>query len=660
MKIIYKLSFLMIIILIGLTSCNKNSKKYTISFDIDGNVTSVELKKGDDIIFPQATKEGYDFVGWELNGKVFSEYVVEDKNLTFKAKFELKKYLISFNIDGEIITTELANGEQVTFPFAMKENFTFIGWKLNDNFVTEYTVDESDVTFIAEFKNTNIIELENAFERFTFSDKIIDNKIPLKTNFYYQGKNISGSWVSSNVNLIDNEGYIVSYPEEETVVTLTLTLKYNNETLSKDYYVTLLPKTIEELLDLALEEVGLFTTITNQVKVDLPTEFAYNIVGSWESSDENILTSDGVVKVFNQRKEVKMTLKYAKEGDSVMKNKEFTFTVDVNTAMHVLKANTFDSTKMENVELSNGKLVLTAGQIVGTYESQAIETIKFKSLVASWAAISSKVATVELQISVRVDGTFSEYITYCAGGWGLGLKNASYDQNNGIIKLSTDEVMVLNNKVGDAVKFKLILRRNSTTDSSPQVSLVSLALEGSEFTGLMYQLEDLSPSVKYDVPRLYQGAVPTIGNSICSPTSSTMLLKYKGMDFSSYDSEFEHRYIAGIAMDYGNDIYGNWVYNTVTMGGYGFDAYTARLYSINELAHHLDTVGPVAISVKGQMTSNKKDYYTGGHLLCIIGYTYQDGVLTFIANDPNVPEVECTYSQSVILRTWRNIIYVIE
>ena len=55
----------------------------------------------------------------------------------------------------------------------------------------------------------------------------------------------------------------------------------------------------------------------------------------------------------------------------------------------------------------------------------------------------------------------------------------------------------------------------------------------------------------------------------------------------------------------------------------------------------LANIGPVACSMKGQMTSDKKDYYTAGHLITIIGYEYKDGVLTLISNDPNVSEVEC-------------------
>ena len=164
----------------------------------------------------------------------------------------------------------------------------------------------------------------------------------------------------------------------------------------------------------------------------------------------------------------------------------------------------------------------------------------------------------------------------------------------------------------------------------------------------------------YDVPKLYQGAVPQIGNSICSPTTSTMLLKYKGEDFSEFD-EYEHRYIALKFKDYGNNIFGNWVYNTVGISSFGYNAYVARMYSIEELVKHLTTGGPVGLSVKGQMTSNEKDYYTAGHLIVCVGYRYdENGNLFLVCNDPNVPNVLCEYTEYVMENTWRNIAYIVE
>lgn len=343
-----------------------------------------------------------------------------------------------------------------------------------------------------------------------------------------------------------------------------------------------------------------------------------------------------------------------------MKNKQIIYNDLSKKIMHIIKAETFDVTKMINLKISDKKMILSSDAVYGEYESNKIDTINFSSLVASWSSTSSNFATVELLVSIRVNGIFSDYISYCKGGWGLGLHNVSKNHKNEYIELNVDEINVLNYQVGDAIKFKLIIRRSDETVTSPVLSLVTFALQTNESLNINNQIVNVLTNIKYNVPCLYQGVVPDIGNSICSPTSVTMLLKYKKMNFLKFDHEFEHRYLAEIVKDYGNNIYGNWAYNVATMGGYGFNAYVARFSSIEELIYHLNTVGPVAISVKGQMKSNLKDYYTAGHLLCIIGYFYQENNLFFIANDPNVSEVECQYSANVIKGTWRNIVYVIE
>ena len=38
----------------------------------------------------------------------------------------------------------------------------------------------------------------------------------------------------------------------------------------------------------------------------------------------------------------------------------------------------------------------------------------------------------------------------------------------------------------------------------------------------------------------------------------------------------------------------------------------------------------------------------------------ENGNITIVCNDPNVPSVECRYSLTVINNTWRNIAYIIE
>ena len=79
--------------------------------------------------------------------------------------------------------------------------------------------------------------------------------------------------------------------------------------------------------------------------------------------------------------------------------------------------------------------------------------------------------------------------------------------------------------------------------------------------------------------------------------------------------------------------------------------------SFNELKHHLHYVGPVAVSVKGNMNGL---YTTNGHLLVVKGVVVKNGTTYVRTNDPNLSNVEYEYPLSVFNNVWRNIVYVIE
>ena len=83
------------------------------------------------------------------------------------------------------------------------------------------------------------------------------------------------------------------------------------------------------------------------------------------------------------------------------------------------------------------------------------------------------------------------------------------------------------------------------------------------------------PAKDWDVPKLYQHDVPNIGGVICSPTTTTMLLKFMGMSFKDKGYTYEHEYIARMAADPGHNspTYGNWSYNMITAGALGATAY---------------------------------------------------------------------------------------
>ena len=652
--------------------------KFKVTFEIDGESQTKEYEYGQSVEFPDAQKDGYLFNGWKINDEIVDSYVVKEE-VTFVASYTeinyiqlVKDYLTSImpteTIENFVLPTEYekvsiswktSNAKAIT----TNGEVTQLEYKATVTLTATLTYNENKETVkykVIVPKLDDEVILNRVLESFEFSGEVIDQKVELEDDFSTTNSAITCVWESLDKEFLSDSGFILNYLDSEKEVQIKLTLKLREASISKTYTVIIPGMSDEELADLALELANISTYVTTK-KVNLPTEFEYNLVGTWHSLDESVIDNEGNVKIIdNLYKEVIMSLTLKKIDGTEVKTMDYTFKVHNKSHLPIVHASEFNENNMNNVELKNGRLVLKDGQTSGEYESDILETINFNNCVPSWAAVSSTTATVEFQIKARVNGTWSKYIAYSNGGWGLGLQNKASNQSDSLVKLSTDEFMILNSKFADAIQFKLILKRTSVAYESPQVSLCAFALKGSNYTAPVYSFNDLPSYIKHDVPKLYQGAVPSIGNSICSPTSSTMLLKYKGLDFTDKDAQYEHRYIANLAKDYGNGIFGNWVYNTVTMSAFGFNSYVARFYSVAELCHHIATVGPVACSMKGQMTSDKKDYYTAGHLITIIGYEYNNGVLTLISNDPNVPAVECRYTESVFTNTWRNISYVIE
>jgi hypothetical protein len=269
-----------------------------------------------------------------------------------------------------------------------------------------------------------------------------------------------------------------------------------------------------------------------------------------------------------------------------------------------------------------------------------------------------------MEVRIRVGSSWSKYFTY--GVWGLG-------NNNYCTKGQTDTVAYLNEDtitpkggVGNAFQYRITLKRTAASILSPKFSLAAntLVIAGITYTPDTSSLPDY---ILYDVPILIQTDVPVIGGSICSPTTATMLLKYKGENFTAYDT-YEHRYIANLFKDYANNIYGSWSYCTIGIGAYGYDAYVQSMASWEEMQLHLATVGPIGVSIAG---SKNPLYSAGGHLILARGYRVVNGETFVICNDPYITASTTgiaglrgyyEYPLATFLNFWNNskITYVVE
>lgn len=514
---------------------------------------------------------------------------------------------------------------------------------------TFYTVIIKEKSY--DFEN-NV--LKKAADKLIIPSGIMENII-LPTIIIDEEEEILIYWTSSNETVLNHHGEINRLKDENISIQLKAVLSYHRQHLEKRFDITVY--STNHILHAMASKIT-FPNVIND-SIELPDEYPFGIFAHWTSSNPNIISNTGLVFEPNELKEVSLTVRLRLDEEELIKVFELKVIPKIipNYLDHHIidRSSNYNLERMENVEINNNYLILSSNALTGSYESDIFLTNSLISLVGSWSAITGIDNTVELLVRVRVGDKWSSYLSY--GIWGLGRQNKGNTtvSTEGLAKMSTDELIILNNQKANAVQYQVILRRDKLTSTSPKLSLVSLALELKNYDYYV-NTEFLPEVVDYEVPMLNQNIVPIIGKSICSPTSTTMLLKYKGYNFTNEDSEYEHRYIAKLVRDYGHNIYGNWVYNTAVIGALGLESYVLRMYSLAELKYHLALIGPVAASVKGDMEGL---YTTNGHLIVIRGYKEIDGKTYFICNDPNLKYVYCEYSEETIMKTWRSIVYVI-
>ena len=157
-------------IIIFLLTKNTNAV-YTISFNTNGGnkVLSQKVEEGNKVTKPaNPLKEGYEFLGWYLNGAYFDFQAEVKGNLTLDAKWKeivvedkndeedkVTKYTVTFNSDGgsKISKQTVEEGKKATEPKApTKSGYTFKGWYLGStkyNFSNKVT---NDITLTAKWE----------------------------------------------------------------------------------------------------------------------------------------------------------------------------------------------------------------------------------------------------------------------------------------------------------------------------------------------------------------------------------------------------------------------------------------------------------------------------------------------------------------------------
>ena len=161
---------------------------YTISFNTNGGnkVVSQQIKEGEKVTKPaDPTREGYEFLGWYLNGKYFNFETEVEGNLTLDAKWkkivvdddnnddkedEVTKYTVTFNSDGgsSVAKQTVEEGKKAKEPKApTKSGYTFKGWYLGStkyNFSNKVT---KNITLTAKWEKAQEKEEQPTVKTYT-------------------------------------------------------------------------------------------------------------------------------------------------------------------------------------------------------------------------------------------------------------------------------------------------------------------------------------------------------------------------------------------------------------------------------------------------------------------------------------------------------------
>jgi uncharacterized protein YjdB len=336
-----------------------------------------------------------------------------------------------------------------------------------------------------------------------------------------------------------------------------------------------------------------------------------------------------------------------------------------------------------NVDPANGTgdgaMVLTAGAQQGIYTSNIFNAPAFNKLVMSWNCDTPTGTTISVEARVgriydlngQLMEQWSNWLSW--GTWGTTISRASGTglTDDPFASVDVDTLLVKGGQTANKLQYRVILNSN-TSGVTPTVKLVAGALRntlpGQGITKVFSGNPDLSNLPTLAVPQLSQMVRdPAIADSICSPTSVTMVLNY-------YGTNLQPETAAWGAYDYSYEDFGNWPFNTAYAGSLGYSAYV-DYSTVEGLKREIAAGHPVVTSVAYKNSAKVNANLpvidgapiasTFGHLIVVCGFINQNGVDYVVINDPAAASnsgVRVKYRLDQFAAAWAesgNIAYII-
>ena len=166
------------------------NKKADITFNPNGGECSLDyIYDYDPSMFdelPIPYKKGYTFLGWYLEGELFTKDDNVTSPIVLDARYEINEYTITFNELENVYYKNVLFGEEVILEDSFIDGYQFIGWylgnqKMESTFIYDY---EEDIILNAKYAKSNnlflYVDIDGGVELVTYLGNEINIEIPSK------------------------------------------------------------------------------------------------------------------------------------------------------------------------------------------------------------------------------------------------------------------------------------------------------------------------------------------------------------------------------------------------------------------------------------------------------------------------------------------------
>lgn len=308
--------------------------------------------------------------------------------------------------------------------------------------------------------------------------------------------------------------------------------------------------------------------------------------------------------------------------------------------------------KTSNLAFYDNNIVVIDSTKTANYESKAISIDKFKELILSWNVRDLNAARISFKVSVGKNDVFTH--EFVLGIWEKEQQQTFQSPSTSTVSSGGTSI---SNRDPNHDQIKISFSVIPNYDDGFKINNISVTTKKDDTP--IFVNEHRLENIELNVPRINQMSIPNIGNVICSPTSTTMVLNYYGYN---YDPVEIARRVKGTKYS----IYGNWSFNVAVAGAHD-DIYSRVEYINNygKIFDYLQQGIPVVLSIKTNSVSELPGSpmaYPSGHLIVLIGFEYVNNAWHAVINDPAVyynKDVRRLYPVDALMKVHRGYSYVI-